>query len=154
MTVGDSPDDRQYPQRPVVAVGGVVWKGERILLIRRGREPRRGGWSLPGGAQETGETLKAALARELREEAGIEIEVTGLLDALDSIQRDGQGRVLYHYMIVDYAAEWRSGEARAGADATEAAWFTPAEAETLGLWDETLRVIRLAAAQRAAARDV
>jgi 8-oxo-dGTP diphosphatase len=129
-------------------VGAVVWKGGKVLLVRRGKEPRRGLWSIPGGAQETGETLTEALARELREEAGIEVEVTGLLDALDSIVRDGEGRARYHYTLVDFAAEWRSGEARAGADAIEVGWFTPAEAASMGLWDETLRVIRLAESRR------
>jgi ADP-ribose pyrophosphatase YjhB (NUDIX family) len=149
MTPEKPETSRQYPPRPIVAVGAVVWKGDKLLLIRRGREPRRGRWSIPGGAQETGETLTAALVREVREEAGIEVEVTGLLDALDSIERDGEGRARYHYTLVDFTAEWRSGEAQAGADAIEVGWFTPAEAASLDLWDETLRVIRLAASRRA-----
>ena len=149
MTSGDPEASREYPSRPIVAVGAVVWKGGKVLLIRRGKEPRRGRWSIPGGAQETGETLAAALQREVREETGIEVEVTGLLDALDSIVRDDAGRARYHYTLVDFTAEWRSGEARAGADAMDSGWFTPAEAANMDLWDETLRVIRLAESRRA-----
>ncbi len=141
---------REYPERPIVGVGAVVWRGDRLLLVRRGKPPRIGQWSLPGGAQHLGETLAEAIAREVQEEAGITLEGVELLAAVDLVERDEAGRVRYHYTLVDFSAEAAGGdEAVAGDDAAEVAWFTPAEAGALGLWSETLRIIGLAAARRA-----
>ena len=139
---------REYPERPIVGVGAVVWRGDRLLLVRRGKPPRLGQWSLPGGAQHLGETLAEAIAREVREEAGLALKRVELLAAVDLVERDEAGRVRYHYTLVDFSAESASGEAVAGDDAAEVAWFTPAEAEKLGLWSETLRIIGLAVARR------
>ena len=139
---------REYPERPIVGVGAVVWRGDRLLLVRRGKPPRLGQWSLPGGAQHLGETLAEAIAREVREEAGLEVEGLELLAAVDLVERDEAGRVRYHYTLVDFAAEAPAGEAVAGDDAAAVAWFTPAEAAALGLWSETERIIALAATRR------
>ncbi|WP_428245992.1 NUDIX hydrolase [Ferrovibrio sp.] len=132
---------REYPSAPVVGLGAVVWHEGKVLMIRRGQPPRQGLWSLPGGGQILGETVEQGIRRELREETGVEIDLLGLVAVIDSVQRDAEGRVLYHYTIVDYAARWRSGETVAGDDAAEAAWFTPKELEELDLWEETLRVV-------------
>jgi ADP-ribose pyrophosphatase YjhB (NUDIX family) len=136
-----------YPNRPLVGVGVVAVKDGRVLLIRRAKPPREGRWALPGGRQRLGETVRETARRELREETGIEAEVTALLDVVDSITRDGAGAVAYHYTLVDFLAAWRGGEARAGGDAAEAVWADPADLEPYELWDETLRLIRLGLAR-------
>ena len=135
---------RLYPQRPIVGVGVVVWRDDRVLLIRRGQPPRRGEWSLPGGAQAVGETVFEAARREVLEETGLAVEVLGLVDVVDSIHRDESGRVRYHFTLVDVHAEWRGGEARPLDDAAAVAWFDLEELPRLGLWSETDRVIRFA----------
>jgi 8-oxo-dGTP diphosphatase len=142
---------REYPLRPVVGVGVVVWHGERVLMVRRGRPPRVGQWSLPGGAQELGETVAAAACREVLEETGLEIEVGEVLATVDMIERDGE-RVRYHYTLIDFSAEATGAELRAGGDAADARWFTPAEVAELGLWSETVRIIELARARRPSCR--
>lgn len=138
--------------RPLVGVGVVVLKGapgaEQVLLIRRGKPPREGTWSLPGGRQRHGETVREAARREVLEEAGIEVEVTQLLDVVDSLTRDPTGGVAYHYTLVDFLAEWRTGAPRAGDDAAEAIWADPRALDDYKLWDETLRVIALALERR------
>ena len=137
--------DRTYPERPIAAVAAVVFKGNDVLLVSRGREPRLGEWGLPGGAQELNETVFEGARREVMEETGVEIEIIGLIDVIDTIRRDADGRVELHYTLVDYAALWRSGEARAGDDAMDVKWMPVAEVPSLGLWSETVRVIRRAA---------
>ncbi len=137
-----------YPNRPLVGVGVVAIKDGRVLLIRRAKPPRAGRWSLPGGRQRLGETVRETARRELREEAGVEAEVTALLDVVDSITRDDEGAIAYHYTLVDFLAEWRGGAPRAGGDATEALWADPADLGSYELWDETLRLIRLGLARR------
>jgi 8-oxo-dGTP diphosphatase len=139
---------REYPLRPVVGVGTVVWHGDRVLLVRRGRPPRQGHWSLPGGAQELGETVAEAARREVLEETGLEVEVGEVLATVDLIERDGD-RVRYHYTLIDFSAEARGSALRRGGDAADARWFTLAEVEQLGLWSETVRIIRLAHERRA-----
>jgi 8-oxo-dGTP diphosphatase len=135
---------RIYPRRPVIGVGTVVWHGERVLLVRRARPPREGQWSLPGGAQQLGETLAEAACREVREEAGLEVELGAVVATVDLIERDSDGRVRYHYTLVDFTAEAASLALRPGSDAADARWFELSEIETLGLWSETVRIIRLA----------
>lgn len=139
---------RSYPERPWVGVGVVVLHQDRVLLVRRGKPPRLGQWSLPGGVQELGETVHEAGRREVREETGLEIEIFGLIDVFDSVQRDEAGRVRFHYTLIDLAAHWRSGVPLAGDDAADAAWMPLAEIGALGLWSETERAIRTAAHMR------
>jgi 8-oxo-dGTP diphosphatase len=117
----------------------------RALLIRRGRAPRLGEWSLPGGAQDLGETIEAAARREIMEEAGLELGPLLLLDVVDFIERDPDGRPRFHYTLVDFAGRVRDpARARAGDDAAELGWFDATAVERLSLWTETRRIVRLA----------
>lgn len=139
------------PRRPIAAVGAVCLRGDDVLLIRRGAPPMENHWSLPGGRIEWGERAADAVLRELKEETGCDAELIGLIDVVDGLMgRTGapDEPPWGHYVLIDYAVRWRSGEPRAGDDAREARFFSPAEIESLGLWSETLRVI--AAAHRLA----
>lgn len=142
---------RDYPSQPIVGVGVVVWHDERVLLIKRGKPPRAGHWSLPGGAQQLGETLAEAAKREVREETGIDIELGDIIATLDMIDRDQAGRVRHHYTLVDFVAEGLEAKLQAGDDALDARWFSRDEIDQLDLWSETLRIIDLAAGKRARA---
>lgn len=135
-------------KRPIAAVGVVCLRGDDVLLVRRGKPPLEGRWSIPGGRIEWGERAADAALRELREETGCSAEIVGLIDVVDAVMtRSGaeseapQPAPWGHYVLIDYAARWTGGEPIAGDDAAEARFFSPAEVETLGLWDETLRVI-------------
>ena len=127
------------PRRPVPAVGIVCLRGTEVLLIRRGKPPLAESWSLPGGRVEWGETLEAAALRELREETSVEAELLGLVDVVD-----GMFGADTHFVLIDYAARWLSGEPQAGDDAAAAAFHPLEGVEALGLWSETVRVISLA----------
>lgn len=129
---------------PVPCVGVVCLRGDAVLLIRRGTPPRQGEWSLPGGRIEPGEKAVDAALRELREETGVEARITGLVDVVDGLFPEA-GR---HYVLIDYAAEWVSGEPVAGDDALEARFVALAQVGTLIDWAETRRVIRMAADTR------
>jgi len=131
---------------PVPCVGVVCLRGDEVLLIRRGRPPRQGDWSLPGGRIEPGERAIDAALRELREETGVEAEITGLIDVVDGLFPEA-GR---HYVLIDYAARWVSGEPVAGDDALEARFVALDRVEALVDWAETRRVIGAAAAMRRA----
>jgi ADP-ribose pyrophosphatase YjhB (NUDIX family) len=123
----DSRAERLFPRRPFVGVGAVVWDGQRVLLARRGQPPAQGLWSLPGGLVEVGERVEEAVRREVREECGIEVEVGPLVGLFEPIVTDEDGRVRYHYVVVDFLTFYTSGTAQAGDDATDLAWVTPAE---------------------------
>ena len=129
---------------PVPAVGVVCLRGDAVLLIRRGTPPRQGEWSLPGGRIEPGERAVDAALRELREETGVEAEITGLIDVVDGLFPEA-GR---HYVLIDYAARWLSGEPVAGDDAIEARFVALDEVDTLIDWSETRRIIRMAVTAR------
>lgn len=135
---------REYPSQPLIGIGVVVWKAGEVLLIRRGKSPRFGEWSLPGGLQELGESVFEGARREVREEAGIEIEPTAFITVIDSVMRDASGRVQYHYTLVEVLAEWRSGALEAGDDAMAAEWFSLDDAVRNVSWDTTAEVIRQA----------
>jgi ADP-ribose pyrophosphatase YjhB (NUDIX family) len=126
----------------------VVWHGDRVLLVRRDKPPREGQWSLPGGAQQLGETLAETARREVGEEAGLEVEPGEIVATLDLIERDPDRRIRYHYTLIDFTAEATSPVLRPGSDAADARWFTLPEVEKLGLWSETVRVIKLARERR------
>jgi len=128
------------PEQPVVGVGGVVVRDGRALIIRRGKDPLRGRWVVPGGTVELGETLEEALVRELLEETGVRAEPLQLLTVFDRIHRE-HGAVVYHYVIVDYLCAWRGGEAKAGSDALEVAWASPAEIEAYDLPPKAQEVV-------------
>ena len=119
-----------------------MWRDEQFLLIRRGKPPRLGEWSIPGGRQELGETVRETAVREIREETGLEIELLALVDVVDVVRKDDAGRVASHLTLVDFAARWIGGDAVAGDDAMAVGWFTLADLPSLGLWTETERVIR------------
>jgi 8-oxo-dGTP diphosphatase len=135
--------------RPQVGVGGVLVRGGKVLLIRRGKEPLRGRWVVPGGTVEPGETLQQALVREMREETGLEVAPEGLLTVLDAIHRDG-GRLVYHYVILDYLCRYVSGEASAGSDAEALAWAGPDELDDFDLPPKAREVVEDAFARVAA----
>ncbi len=141
-------DGRYYPSRPWVGVGVVVWKGDEVLLVRRGRPPRQGEWGIPGGAQELGETIFETAKREVAEETGVTIRPLSVLTALDGIQRDPAGRVEFHYTLIEVVAEWVSGEASPRSDVEAVCWMAPSEASKLVAWDATLRVLADAERQR------
>lgn|SRR5579859_2229402 len=132
---------------PVVAVGAIVWKEDHFLLIRRGQPPRKGGWSIPGGRQEAGETVHDAVHREIREEAGIEIDIIGVAAVVDLIDRE-EDDIKHHYTVIDMLAEWRSGEARAGDDAMDVAWVRLEEIGQYDLPELQIQVITDASEQR------
>jgi len=116
---------REYPDRPIVGVGGVVVRDGAVLLVQRAREPLEGQWTIPGGAVETGETLKEAVSRELKEETGLTVRVLDLVDAFERIIPDDDGRARFHYVLLDYLCEPLSGELRASSDVRDVAWVRP-----------------------------
>ncbi len=137
----------QDPRRPVPAVGIVCLRGDEVLLIRRGAPPRLGEWSLPGGKVEWGERLEAAALRELAEETSVEAELTGFIEVVDGLFPDPPTAAeAKHYVLIDYAARWISGEPVGGDDAADARFFPLSEVRDLGLWSETVRIIEKAAA--------
>jgi ADP-ribose pyrophosphatase YjhB (NUDIX family) len=113
---------REYPEAPRVGVGVVVLKEGQVLLVKRGAPPSQGKWSLPGGLVQLGESAEAAAVREAQEECGLQVRLLGLVGVVDRITRDAEGRVRYHYVLVDYLAVPEAGVARAGSDAAEARW--------------------------------
>jgi 8-oxo-dGTP diphosphatase len=135
---------RRYPDRPVVGVGAVVIDAGRVLLVRRGNEPLKGEWSLPGGGVELGESLEGALVREIREETGLHIEVGPVVEVLDRVRRDSDGRIEYHYVIVDYVCRVRGGELAAGTDADDVQWTDLLDLERLGVSEKAIAVIKKA----------
>ena len=135
----------EYPAVPLVSVGGVVIRGGRVVLIRRGNEPRKGEWSIPGGKLELGETLAEGVRREVREETGLDVEVVGLIEALERVYRDAEGRVRFHYVILDYLCRAPSSSAAcAGGDALEVALVSEGEFERYELTETVVRVLRKA----------
>ena len=144
---------REYPEQPLVGVGGVVIDNERALLIRRGGPPMEGEWSIPGGMLELGETLPQGVARELAEETGLEVNVLDIIEVLERIfpaLPGGDGtpgdvtRPRYHFVILDYLCETRGGTLRAGSDATEFAWAREEDLAKFELTVAATRVLRKA----------
>lgn len=133
---------REYPDHPRVGVGAVVLRHGRVLLVRRGGAPARGLWAIPGGGLKLGETLQQGAEREIREETGIVIRAGDPIFTCDSFDRDEKGRCRFHYVIVDMAAEYVSGELKAADDALEARWISPAELLSIPATQSTLRLLR------------
>jgi len=149
----ECPMKREYPSRPIPAVAAVIFSGTKVLLVKRANPPSEGQWSLPGGAIQLGETWREALEREILEEAGIGIEVKSLVAVVDRIVRDKQHRIRYHYIILDYWAEYASGSAQASSDAMDVRWLEIPDLEALGVSEDTVRVIKLAREMRRAANS-
>ncbi|MEJ2010457.1 MAG: NUDIX hydrolase [Acidobacteriota bacterium] len=118
--------NREYPRQPIVGVGGVVIHGNRVLLIRRGREPLKGEWSIPGGMLELGESLEEGVCREVLEETGLKVRPIEALLVFDRIQRNRK-RVQYHYVIVDYVCRQTGGRLKPGSDVLDARWVERGE---------------------------
>ncbi len=133
---------RDYPERPIVGVGAVIVAAGRAVLVRRGGEPLAGEWSVPGGALELGETLRAGAEREALEETGLVVEAGEVLEVFDSITRDAAGREQYHFVLIDFLCRVRGGELQAGGDALEARWVTAEEMDALGVRATIRDVVR------------
>ena len=133
---------REYPDRPIVGVGGVVVQNGRVVLVRRAKAPRKGEWSTPGGMLELGETLRDGVAREIEEETGLKVKSEEVLDVFDSIVIDADGKTQYHYVLVDYLCSVIEGELRAASDVSEARWATLEEVVSLVKREITVGVIR------------
>jgi 8-oxo-dGTP diphosphatase len=124
---------REYPESPLVGVGAVIVHENRVLLIRRGTPPLLGEWSLPGGVLECGETLREAVIREAREETGLVIETRDMLGVYERVIRAEDGRVRYHFVLIDFLCHPSDGELKAGSDAADVRWFTREELPALKL---------------------
>jgi ADP-ribose pyrophosphatase YjhB (NUDIX family) len=142
----NNPVAREYPARPLVGIGIVVLRAGAVLLIRRSRPPSQGDWALPGGAQQVGETAEDAARRELREETGLQVGALHLAGHVDSIHHDPDGRVRFHYTILDFCADYAGGEASAGSDAAAIAWAPIERLDDYDLWSEARRIIALSEA--------
>jgi ADP-ribose pyrophosphatase YjhB (NUDIX family) len=124
---------REYPESPLVGVGAVIVEQHRVVLIRRRTPPLLGEWSLPGGVLECGETLREAVVREAREETGLVVETGEMLGVYERVIRDAEGRVRYHYVLIDFLCRPASGDLNAGSDAADVRWFTRDELPALNL---------------------
>ena len=133
---------RDYPERPIIGVGAVIIREDRVLLVRRATEPLKGEWSVPGGVLELGEKLRDGIRREVLEETGLEVEPGDVLDVFDSIFRDEQGRTQYHYVLIDYRCRLLLGEAKAGSDVSEVRWVQEVELAAMRLRDSIEQVVR------------
>jgi mutator protein MutT len=138
---GDFSMEREFAGHPLVGVGGIVLKGGKVLLVRRGKQPGFGKWSIPGGMVELGETLQEAIQREVREECGIEIELADVVAVLERIIPQEDHRVRYHYVLIDFLGCWRSGEIQPASDILEARWADPSEMEALEMTERTQQVV-------------
>jgi mutator protein MutT len=135
---------RLYPSFPIVGVGAVILRQGEVLIVRRANPPLQGEWSIPGGALDVGEKLRDGVAREVLEETGLNVEVGPVLDVFDSIFPDSEGRTQYHYVLIDYLCQLRSGTLAAATDASEVRWARPEELSALGMKQATIEVIQKA----------
>jgi 8-oxo-dGTP diphosphatase len=126
--------NRRYPERPFTGVGAIIFRGSEVLLVKRGRPPAAGKWSIPGGLVELGESLDAAVCREVLEEAGLEVRAIDLVAALDRVILDSEGRIEYHYILLDFLCEIVGGTLGAGTDADECRFVA---VDDLGRYDMT-----------------
>jgi 8-oxo-dGTP diphosphatase len=134
--------NREYPECPLVGVGVVIVRGGKVVLVKRGRAPLLGEWSIPGGLLEIGETLRHGAEREAREETGLIVRATELLGVFERLVPDDAERIRYHYVLIDFLCEVTSGELKASGDADDARWFSQEEIEKLPLPKDTAGVIR------------
>ena len=140
---------REYPERPVVGIGAVIVQDGKVLLVRRKYAPLAGEWSLPGGGVEVGETLDACVVREMREETGLDVEVGPVIEVFDRITHDPEGRVQYHYVLVDYLCWPVGGELVPASDVSDAAWVEPPDIPRYQITEKADAVIARALAMAA-----
>ena len=131
-----------YPNRPLVAVGAVVFKEDKVLLVLRAKPPAENHWTIPGGSVELGETLQVAAEREIWEETGLTIQAGDPVYTFDVIERDSKGAVLFHYVIVDLAADYVSGELRPGDDAIDVCWASFRDVKSLKVSTATRKLLK------------
>ena len=131
-----------YPQQPIVAVGAVVIHQNRVLLVRRGQQPGKGDWAIPGGRVELGERMHAAAVREVFEETGVSIQPGELIYYFETIQPDQDGKIRFHYVIFDFMATYLSGEPTPQDDALDARWIAPDQIDSYGLNPRTLDLLK------------
>jgi 8-oxo-dGTP diphosphatase len=136
-----STGSRRYPPRPILGVGALIFDGDQVLLVQRGKEPLTGYWSLPGGAVETGERLEDALKREVLEETQLDVSVDSIATVFERIMPDANGVCEYHYLLVDFYCTFRGGQPNAGDDSKAVAWFRVAELAGVKLTEGTQSVI-------------
>tara|TARA_B100000579_G_scaffold400363_1_gene381957 strand:- start:1177 stop:1614 length:438 start_codon:yes stop_codon:yes gene_type:complete len=141
-------EKREYPDRPYVGVGVIVFREKEVLLIKRNKEPNKGQWSIPGGKQNIGETTAQAAKRELLEETGVKVSRLLLVDVVDTIIPDDEGKIKYHYTLVDYMGLWQSGEPNPGDDAQEVRWVCLNELSLFSLMEKTIKIIQKALAMK------
>ena len=134
-------DRRAYPDRPYVGVGAVIVDAGKVVIVKRKYEPLKGQWSIPGGAVEVGETLESSIAREMLEETGLVIEVGPVIEVFDRITRDPDGRVRYHFVLVDYLCWPVGGQLQAGSDVEDAILADPSQLEPYKLTPKATMVI-------------
>jgi 8-oxo-dGTP diphosphatase len=139
---------REYPPCPIPSAHAIVLRRERVLLVRRARPPSQGGWSVPGGVIELGETIGKAAEREVREECGVEIRAGTVIDVADNIVRDKSGRVQFHYVVIYVQARYVCGEICPASDAADVRWAGCEELETLDMHPAARQTIRRAYAMR------
>ena len=143
-----SREKREYPDRPYVGVGVIVFRDKEVLLVKRNKDPNKGHWSIPGGRQMLGETLAEAAQRELLEETGVKVAQLLLVDVVDAIIPDAEGKIKYHYTLVDYMGHWYSGDSCAGDDAQEVRWVNLNELSSYSLLEKTMNIIHKASAMK------
>ena len=143
-----APDDRRYPNRPLVGVGAIILERDRVLMAQRGKQPLKGWWSLPGGLLEIGEALTDGLRREVREETGLEVRPLGVLEVFERIMRDPAGALEYHYVLIDYICRTAGGTLRAGDDVCAVEWVRRRDLARLAITEGTPAVIEKAFRER------
>ncbi len=132
----------EFPQKPEVAVGALVLRDNKVLLVKRNHPPAQGLWALPGGRVNLGETLQQAAQREIKEETGLDIIPGPPIYSFDSIHRDSDGQVRFHYVIIDLLAEYKSGTLKAGDDASEVGWFSLDDLEKIQVNESTKKLVK------------
>ena len=130
---------REYPTRPLVGTGALILQDGKLLLIRRGAQPGQGKWSIPGGLVELGENVQDAMVRETKEEVGLDVEAVKLMDVFDSVTLDDQGRIQYHFVVVNFLVRVVGGTVRTASDILEARWVRVEEVEKFTLTDSFRR---------------
>ena len=136
---------REYPEFPILGVGAIVFRGDKVVLIKRGKEPGYGTWSIPGGAVNLGEPIKEAVKREVNEETNLNVDVLDIVEVVDPIIRDEKNQILYHFVLVDFLCRYKSGSLKADSDVLDARAVAMSELKDYDLPEITLEVIEKAA---------